>query len=190
MPTHALPQTLEFPLPRAAEARRGRRSPAGRLLGAARAAVPARPRQSVPRRGRRGPRADRHRHRRSTFARRLGGADRRAARGAQADAADRHPFPSRSHRPCRLALRALRHAARHEPDRISPRPQHPARPVGAEVGALSRLLSLAWADRGEHRDPARQRPAISAHGRHAAENLPAAAGGRPADDRRPDLRRC
>ena len=101
----------------------------------------------------------------------------------------RHPFPSRPHRPRRLAVRALRPAARHEPDRISDGAQHPARSVGAEIRALPRLLPLARAERGEHRDPARQRPALSAHGVAAAEDLPAADGGRPADDRRPQRSR-
>ncbi len=42
---------------------------------------------------------------------RLGRAGRRAAGGPALHPADRHPLPPRPHRPCRLAVRALRPAA-------------------------------------------------------------------------------
>ena len=96
---------------RSAEARRSDRSSSGRLVGAISSPVPARPRQRLPDRGRRRARAHRRGDRQPAVARRLGGASRRAASRAQADAGHRHPLPPRPRRPRRMALRALRPAS-------------------------------------------------------------------------------
>ena len=51
-------------------------------------------------------------------------------------------------------------------------------PEGPEIRALSQLLPLARAQRRKHRDPARPRPELSAHGVDAAEDVSAAHGRR------------
>ena len=159
--------------PRPAETRRNDRGSSGRVVGAFSPPVPARPRQHLSDRGRRRVRAHRRGDRQRAVPRRLGGAARRAASGTQTDADHRHPLPPGPCRPGRVALRALRPAARDERDGISDRAQSSSRPARAEIGALSRLLPLARPDRGEHGAPARQWIAVFENGLDAAEDVPA-----------------
>ena len=131
MLNRATPETIVFPLRRSAEARRSDRDSSGRLVGALPSPVPARSRQHLSDRGRRRAGAHRRWDRQRAVARRLGGASRRAASGAQTDAGHRHPLPPRPCGPGRMALRALRPQARDERDGISDRAQHPPRPARA-----------------------------------------------------------
>ena len=124
-------------------------------------------------------------NRRCAIARGVGGAARRAASRPQADAGHRHPLSPGPCGPRRVALRALRLAACDERGGISDRAQHSPRSTGTEIGALSQLLSLAWADGGKHGAPARQRTAVFENGLAASEDVSASHRRGADQDRRP-----
>ena len=185
MSNRAMPETLEFPYPAPPKPGEAIEVRPGRLVGAASAAVPARPRQRLSDRGRRGPRADRRGDRqpasRAAWEALLAGplAGRRLTRiiathfhpdhiglaGWLCERFDLQLAMSQTEYLIALNIRLDPQALKSEPYR-----------------SFYRSHGL---ERGKHRDPARQRAAISAHGLPAAEDLPAPHRRRPADDRRP-----
>ena len=136
---------------------RGQGDRTGHPVGAHPAALPAQPHQRLPDRGRRRLGDPRHRHRQRRDPRACG---TRCSAGPLAGRPphppDRHALPPRPHRPCGMAVRALRPAPADEPDQLSLLRQHLAEPRRARCQALPRFLPAPRHRRGD--DPARRHP--------------------------------
>ena len=182
--------SLTFPAPEPPPTGPGHRDRARHPVGAHSPALSAEPHQRLPDRGRRRLGGARHRHRQRGDARRLDRAGRRAAGGPAPDPPDRHALPPRPHRPCRLAVRALRPAAADQPDQLSRLRQHLAQPRRARCQALSRLLPAPRPRRRD--DPARRHPGpqLPEDGVGPAADVHAPRRRRHARDRRAQLRRA
>ena len=138
-----LSSTFVSPSARAWRGDRGRRR---RPVGAAAAAVPARSRQHLSDRGRRGLCAARHRHRQRRRPASSGNAcSSGLLKGRPLTRDHLQPLPSRPYGAGGLAVPAARSRTLREPDRISRCADDPARSRRAQRRALSRLLPAATA---------------------------------------------
>ncbi len=159
----------------------------GVLVGPAEAAVPAQSREHLPAGRRRRLGDGRFRIRQRGNHRGLDHAVRGPAAACEDHAADRHPFASRSCRPCRLDRRALRLPAADVAGRISaiglsPEPRHRR----AEKRAAA-VLPPSRHGRGPDRQTARPRPGLFETGLGAAAGLPPHLPWRRGRDRHPPL---